>query len=187
MTDSKITSKVLCAALRRKYQQAAILSEVTMEDEEEAARYRTYMALHSVYYKRAFKKKGLSTDAFLPEDYNVKKSVQTRRIDALMFDGQERTAIEIKISRADFFRDTPEKRFAWQKHTNRFVYLVPKGLVKPEEVADGCGLWEYENGVITVTKRARINKNFEEFPSSMMRYFAWRAFAAEQKIPNYRR
>ncbi len=180
--DEKVTSKVLLSALRRKYPDAAILGEVTMEDEEEAHRARTAHALRSPYFKRWYTKKGLTYDAVLPDDYDVSKSVPVRRIDALMFEGQTRTAVEIKISRADFFRETEAKRYPWVKHTDRFVYLVPKGLVKVEEVPEGCGLWEYTPHGIAVAKRAKVNKNVVPFPESMVRYFAWRAFSAEQKL-----
>jgi len=180
--EEKITSKLLLTALRAKLPKAAVLSEVTMVDEEEAARVRTSQARTSLHFRRYFDRKGLTYDAILPDGYNHKSAVFIRRIDALVFDGDKRTAIEIKISRSDFFRDTPEKRFAWMKHTHRFIYLAPKGLVKLEEVPDGCGLWEYENGVITSVKNARGNKAVQEFPASMYKYFAWRAFIAEQKL-----
>ena len=186
MPVEKVTSKQLIEALRRKYPQLPILSEVTMEDEKEAHRNRTAQAQRSVYYKRAYDKRGLSYDAELPEGYDVTKSVTFRRIDALMWDSQQKTAVEVKISRADFFRDTDAKRDAWKRHTHRFVYLVPKGLIKLEELPLGCGLWEYENGSITVTKKAIINKEVQDFPESMVRYFAWRAFDAENKLQGRR-
>ena len=54
-----------------------------------------------------------------------------RRIDGLMFDGgATRTAIEVKISRADFLRESEEKRRPWRKITHRFVYATPVGLLK---------------------------------------------------------
>lgn len=56
--------------------------------------------------------------------------------------GYERVAIEVKVSRADFFHDTAEKRAPWMELAHKFVYAVPKGLVEPHEVPDGCGLIE---------------------------------------------
>jgi hypothetical protein len=178
----KYTSKELLAALRVKFPKAAVLSEVTMEDEEEAERMRTAHAARSKYYARKFKRRGQTVDAELPEDYDPYSAVIIRRIDALIFDGKVRTAVEIKISRADFFRETDAKRYAWRKHTHRFVYLTPKGLVKPEEVAEGCGLWEYDGTTVTVVKKATVNKEAVDLPVSMTKYFAWRAFAAERII-----
>lgn len=186
MTAEPITSKILLAALRAKYYDAAILAEVTMDDEQELARVRTAQALRSPRLRKKFDAEGLSYDEILPVGYMAKTAITRRRIDALMFESKVRTAVEIKISRADFFRDTEAKRAAWLKHTHRFVYLVPKGLVKPEEVPAGCGLWEYEFGTITATKRAKVNKEAHDFPFSMTKYFAWRAFAAERKLASRR-
>jgi hypothetical protein len=122
----------------------------------------------------------------LPVGYRLKDAITQRRIDALIFESKMLTAVEVKVSRADFFRDTDAKRGAWFRHTHRFVYLVPKGLVKMEEVPDGCGLWEYEAGQITVTKKSKINKTPLPFPFSMTKYFAWRAFIAERKLASRR-
>lgn len=183
----KITSKELLVALRNKFRDAAVLAEVTMDDESELERVRTAYVKRYPYMRAQYEKDGLLCDAELPDGYKAKDAITRRRIDALIFETKTRTAVEIKISRADFFRDTELKRGAWLKHTHRFAYLVPKGLVKPEEVPDGCGLWEYENGIITITKRAKINKDAKEFPASMTKYFAWRAFAAERKLESGRR
>jgi len=186
--ETKLSSKILYSGLLKKYagKQAAILGEVTMEDEIEQARYRTYQALRSPYYKKAYIKNGLSFDAELPDDY-VPTTTHVRRIDALVFEGPQRTAVEIKISRADFFRDTLEKRSAWMRHTNRFVYLTPKGLIKLDEVPDNCGLWEYDPATrkVTSVKNAKLNKDVQDFPASMVKYFAWRAFIAENKNGRY--
>jgi hypothetical protein len=185
-TNPNVTSKILFNALKRKYAktQAAVLGEVTMEDEDEAHRVRTYHVKqrYGHYYKDSYDKHGLAYDAELPDGYNPDTVKTVRRIDALIFESNTRTAVEIKISRADFFRDTDAKRAAWMKHTDRFIYLTPKGLINKEEIPEGCGLWEYENGKITVTKRATINKNVQDFPQSMFKYFAWRAFIAEKRI-----
>lgn len=187
MTNLKPTSKELLLALRQKYRDAAVLAEVTMDDEEELARLRAAEVILYPSRRKQYEKDGLSCDAVLPDGYSPYHAITRRRIDALIFETKHRTAVEIKISRADFFRDTEAKRSAWVKHTHRFAYLVPKGLVKPEEVPEGCGLWEYENGVIVITKRAKINKTAQEFPASMTKYFAWRAFAAERKLEHKRR
>lgn len=187
MTTPKPTSKELLLALRRKYPDAAVLAEVTMDDEQELDRARAAEILLYPSRRKQYEEKGLFCDAELPDGYSPYHAITRRRIDALIFEAKHRTAVEIKVSRADFFRDTEAKRSAWMRHTHRFAYLVPKGLVKIEEVPDGCGLWEYENGVITITKRAKINKEAQEFPTAMTKYFAWRAFAAERKLESKRR
>ena len=186
----KVTSKELFTALLNKFNLvAAVLSEVTMTDEEEAYRVRSAIAQRDKYFKKWLDDKGESYDLNMefPDGYDTNKAIVTRRIDALIFESQQITAVEIKISRSDFFRDTLAKRSAWVKHTNRFAYLTPKGLVKIEEVPAGCALWEYENGKITIVKRAKVNKEPADFPQSMIKYFAWRAFSAENKLGYKRR
>lgn len=60
--------------------------------------------------------------------------------------GRERIAVEVKISRSDFFRDTAAKRAPWESLTHRFAYAVPAGLVTPAEVPPGCWLLEVSAG-----------------------------------------
>lgn len=170
-------------ALRAKHNKAAILKEVTMPDESAALIYRTRQAQSSPRYRAWFDKKGLTYDGVVPDDYDMAKAKLTRRIDFLMFEGPTVTAIEMKVSKADFRRDTEDKRRAWKAVTNRFVYLTPKGLLAPEDIPEGCGLWEFENGKIVVVKKSKTNNDPEPFPESMVKYFAWRAFAAEATNP----
>jgi hypothetical protein len=184
MPTTKPTSRELFAALQLKFPKAAVLREVSMDDAAEIARNRQYHARTRPRPVSSRYHIPIDESIEVPEDYVPDESVWVRRIDALMFEGKTRTAVEIKISRADFFRDTPAKRAAWQRHTHRFIYLTPRGLVKPEEVPAGCGLWEYDSDTATITsvKRASTNKDVQELPASMSKYFAWRAFAAEQKV-----
>lgn len=174
--------KAFYNALRYKHNKAAILKEVTVPDEEAEHVYRTWNAKYgSPWYKRTYDQQGLSYDAVIPDSYDHRKVKLTRRIDFLLFEGQEITAVEMKVSKADFRRDTEEKRRAWKNITNRFVYLTPPGLLKPEEVPEGCGLWECQNGRIVVVKKAKRNPDPAPFPPSMIKYFAWRAFLAESR------
>ena len=64
------------------------------------------------------------------------------------------TEYEVKISRADFFKDAEKKKLSWSgnvksvkfdelqkgNRVNYFYYLVPKGLITPEEVPEFAGL-----------------------------------------------
>jgi len=179
--------EIFYAALRAKHNKAAILTEVTMPDLHAERLSRAARALSNPRMKRIYDKSGLDYDAEVPDGYNWQDAKLTRRIDFLMFEGQAITAIEMKVSKADFRRDTEDKRRAWKSVVNRFVYLTPKGLLTPEEIPEGCGLWEYDNGVITVVKKCRSNPNPEPFPPTMMKYFAWRAFAAESTRVKSRR
>jgi hypothetical protein len=78
------------------------------------------------------------------------RKVNRRRIDYLLMrisrrssPRHERIALEVKVTRADFKRDTDEKRAAWFGVSDRFAYVTPIGLIKPEELPAGCGLMEY--------------------------------------------
>ncbi|MCF1452256.1 MmcB family DNA repair protein [Agrobacterium vitis] len=56
------------------------------------------------------------------------------------------TAYEIKISRADFKRDTHGKQREARLFSDRFYYVTPAGLLKPEEIPDWAGLIEITEG-----------------------------------------
>lgn len=79
------------------------------------------------------------------------RKVNRRRIDYLLMrisrrsvPRHERIALEVKVTRADFKRDTDEKRAAWFAVADRFAYVTPKGLIKVEELPPGCGLIEFD-------------------------------------------
>ena len=85
-----------------------------------------------------------------------------RRIDYLLMrtgrrstPRHERIALEVKISRADFRRDTDEKRAAWFTVADRFAYVAPVGMIHPSELPPGCGLMEYDAGATFGINRLR--------------------------------
>lgn len=197
-------AKTLLAALRKKHSADAVVREVVIDDPfEEGYRYRDridrYEAMstsdhdHFAHWVRreldTAERRGVAVPDRVPEGWSLRSSIPRRRIDALIFASTGITAVEIKVSRADFRRDTDEKRRAWRSVTNRFVYLVPKGLVTPDEVADGCGLWEfdetttgpfgYQHGIST-TKRAKTNKDRQPLPFQVTRAMAYRVSNQER-------
>lgn len=108
--------------------------------------------------------------------------IRTRRIDALMFKSLERTAVEIKISKADFARDTYAKRRPWQRVVHRFIYAVPHDLevMSPH----GCGLWlVHPDGRITIGKKAIVNRTPESLPQHVVQALAYRAMRAGREAP----
>lgn len=136
-------------AIRRHHAQAAVVAEVVLDDPD-------------------------WLDHYSPDS----RTKPTRRIDALMFRTLERTAIEIKVSRADFARDDWQKRRPWVRVTHRFVYAVPKGLVAASETPYGCGLWEVdEHGRVTVARKATFNRTPEPLPQQVVQALAYRAAA----------
>lgn len=75
--------------------------------------------------------------------------VAQRRIDLFIINsaaGNETTAFEIKVSRNDFKHDLDNdlKQRGARLYANKFIYVTPKGLVKPDEVPIWAGLWEID-------------------------------------------
>lgn len=60
--------------------------------------------------------------------------------------GFKARAYEIKISRADFRRDTAIKQREARLFSDQFYYVTPAGLIRAEEVPDWAGLIEYADG-----------------------------------------
>lgn len=99
----------------------------------------------------------------------------SRRIDALMFEARQRTAIEVKVDRRDVRRETVKKVYPWKAITHRFVYAVPAGLIEAPPLS-GCGLWwVHEDGRIEIKKTSKINKYPEPLPSLVVQNIAMRA------------
>jgi hypothetical protein len=196
----KYRASQLLDTLEKQYgSRFSVLREVTIVDPvesklNEAYFYRTY----GEYYADKIKKRGIDVDN-LPDttNYIPNQVPSSRRIDAIMSGAMDAygeypiTAVEVKVSRADFKRDTEEKRRAWKSVTHRFIYLVPKGLITPEETPEGCGLWYWvENnygGRIEVAKRAEVRHGPDDFGSYFAPYLIGRASRAERKLKSIRR
>lgn len=166
-------AREIVKAIRMKHRKtAAFVPEITLTDDY----YHQTVLRQNPSYKEYAKRKGLLNDDYVVDDtYDMAKGKYARRIDLLMLDKQKWTAIEIKVSRADFFRDTAEKRRVWKEHSHRFIYATPQGLVRAEEIPDGCGWWEITpTGRVVVSKKARVNKERREFPDSFVRTMFWR-------------
>lgn len=96
----------------------------------------------------------------------------------------DRTAIEVKVSRADFQREllNPEKRRRAMRITDRFYFAVPYGLIGADEAPDDCGLyWIHPDEFApTVVKTPRlIPAPAPDWP--LVRDMIWRAFALGQE------
>ena len=64
-----------------------------------------------------------------------------------------------KVSRQDFLQDLA--RFATKQkialeNSTQFYYAAPYGLLKPDEMPEGCGLLEVQNGRTVTTKAAPL-------------------------------
>lgn len=98
----------------------------------------------------------------------------TRRIDALMMQSFERTAVEIKVTKQDFHLDVEQKRWPWQRVAHRFVYAVPHDLevMSPH----GCALWKvHPDGRIEVVKKAIVRNTPEPLPQEVIQRLMYRA------------
>lgn len=148
-------SRFILEAIRAKYPAAAIVPELTIEDFDlpDSGEQVDYLDM-----------RGQHPDG---HTYN-------RRIDALMFESLRRTAIEVKVTRADFHRDTYWKRRAWQNVCHRFVYAVPHDL--DVMAPHGCGLWKVdEAGRIEIAKKAIVNVTPDPLPQTVVQRLAYRA------------
>jgi hypothetical protein len=175
------TAEQILDAIAWKHSKCALLREVVVEDaERRAAQQALYKHQHPGFGAKYY------PDA---EDYIEDKHGRIldthrpfRRIDGLMLDGGgTRTAIEVKVSRSDFLRETEAKRRPWQKIVNRFVYATPPGLLRPEEIPTECGLWEVDDsGAVTIVRRAKANKNPDPIPHQVLVALAYRLKNAER-------
>lgn len=149
-------------AIRLKYSDKAMVPEVVLDVDPA-----------TMYDRR---------DAHLSDPLNVKREPPFRRIDALMFDGAQRTAIEVKTSKADVKRETEAKVFPWKRVTHRFIYAMPVDLIDLYTMNEyphalyGCGIWwVHEDGRIEVARNAKINKYPESLPQQVITALAYRA------------
>lgn len=131
-SSAKITAKDIETAIFHKYtglqSHWIALREVTIDDEEALAIApgRTLRAKRNKAVRRRI-------DVLLISHKNS-SSVKIKR---------ERIALEIKVSRSDFLAETDEKRAPWRRFADKFAYVAPEGLIRVDELPEGCGLMEY--------------------------------------------
>lgn len=101
----------------------------------------------------------------------------TRRIDFWTLEpaaskGFRAQAYEIKISRADFKRDSEEKQQGALAYADRFWYVTPPGLIQKAELPAWAGLQEWDGKLFQVVRRAPMRAKKEpdwEFVVSLLR------------------
>jgi hypothetical protein len=62
--------------------------------------------------------------------------------------GYRATAYEVKISRGDFKRDSHKKQREARLYSDKFYYVTPPTLLKPDEVPDWAGLIEFDGNAL---------------------------------------
>jgi hypothetical protein len=83
------------------------------------------------------------------------------------------TSYEIKASRADFRRDTPEKQRLARLYSDEFYYVAPKGLLNPDDIPDWAGLQEWTGSSFRFTVHAPMRDKDApswELVTSILRY-----------------
>lgn len=93
------------------------------------------------------------------------------------------TGYEIKVSRGDFLGDP--KWHLYLQYCNEFFFVVPKGLIRKEELPDGVGLIYYDpeaKKVLHTVKKALYRKIDE--PIGIYRYIIYSRLSQE-RIPFY--
>lgn len=74
-------------------------------------------------------------------------------------DGESKE-FEIKISRSDYFKDLKKAKHLAATGANYFYYVVPKDLIRPDEVQNKYGLIYVADGTMELVKRpSRLNRN----------------------------
>ncbi len=81
-------------------------------------------------------------------------------------------AYEIKISRADFKRDSEDKQVGALSFADRFWYVTPPGLLTKADLPAWAGHMEWDGKVFVVRRKAPMRQKREpswEFVVSLMR------------------
>lgn len=95
--------------------------------------------------------------------------VAQRRIDLFVISsnaGNETTAFEIKVSKQDFKKDLNNnlKQRGARLYANKFYYVTPKGLLKPEDIPLWAGLMEID---IEANKSSKYPTFSESVPAPL--------------------
>lgn len=193
--SAKVTARDILAAIRKKHHTDAVVREVVIDDPIEMG-YRARASMNAsggrwAAQSRAwYERRGVVVPDEIPAEWSMRDSIPQRRIDALIFASTGVTAVEIKVTRADFKRETEEKRRAWRAVTNRFVYAAPVGLLRPDEIPAGCGLWEFDpmsagpyrsQHGLSVRSKASVNKEPNALPPQILTALAYRVSKYEKK------
>jgi hypothetical protein len=101
-----------------------------------------------------------------------KKISREQRVDGLAINTYEskhyrRIAFEIKIARGDFLSElkNPDKRLGGQMISNQFFFVAPEGIIRNEEVPDGCGLILVRGDMASLAVQAPWQEAAEWHPS----------------------
>lgn len=93
--------------------------------------------------------------------YHGKTRIDFWTLEPIPSQGYRASSYEIKVSRDDFKRDTAKKQQGALDYSDRFWYVTPPSLLRPEEMQDWAGLLEWDGRRFKVRKKAppRIKKD----------------------------
>lgn len=161
-------------AIERKHYDGAMARELVLNSEpdiaianrerlDSAERMHGQGSRYYEYVKESMKGKPIADS--VPVGWSP---ITSRRIDGLLYSKKKLIAIEVKVSVADYRRETPEKRAPWERVSNQFIYATPQGLLDPSTIPSHCGLWEINSGGgVEIVKKAKVNKTPEPMPQQV--------------------
>lgn len=82
------------------------------------------------------------------------------------------TAYEIKVSRADYKRDSDQKQSGALAYSDRFYYVTPPSLISKDELPEWAGLIEWDGEKLSTIRRSPVREKLQpswEFVVSLMR------------------
>lgn len=119
---------------------------------------------------------------FTPSGFVTEYEIKTTRAD---FRNDFKKSKTIQFSKNDSFEVTKHEEIESGLHNaNKFYFVVPDGLVKPEEVPKNCGLIYYKGKEFKIVKTARfINKknHLEGKLQDLIKLLSYREFTIRLK------
>lgn len=177
MLHKKITSEDILKAISAKHYDGALARELVLNVNHSGGKYnrwqldrmtRFYGKNHARYHAfvESISGQEIDPEGTVPREWSPPSN---RRIDGFLYSKKKLIAIEVKVSVADFKRETPEKREPWERVSHQFIYATPKGLLLPSDIPPQCGLWEVDEfNRVTIAKKAKVNKNLEPMPQQVL-------------------
>ncbi len=177
MLKKKITAEDVLRSIAAKHYDGALSRELVLNVDNSGGKYnRWQLDRMERWYGKNHKRYHDFLDSISGQDIDPEGSVSNlweppsnRRIDGFLYSKKKLIAIEVKVSVADFKRETSEKRAPWERVSHQFVYATPKGLLMPSDIPSHCGLWEVDEfNRVTIAKKAKVNKNPEPMPQQIL-------------------
>ncbi len=83
-----------------------------------------------------------------------KRRIDFWTLEPIMSKGFRASSYEIKVSRADYARDSLQKQEEAIRYCDRFWYVTPPGIIKRDELPDWAGLQTWDGQKFSVVRKA---------------------------------